>query len=131
MCGYQKTLRVGAAVGPSPKRSVRRHSDALNIPRSSLQWTLQYDLYFHPFKSHIVQNCQAVILLQEVYLVSNFFFSTFPNENPGVIRHLKMSDEAHFELSGCVNTQRMRYWSEANPHKVGVKQIQSESNSVV
>jgi hypothetical protein len=78
-----------------------------------------------------VQNCQAVILLQEVYLVSNFFFSTFPNENPGVIRHLKMSDEAHFELSGCVNTQRMRYWSEANPHKVGVKQIQSESNSVV
>jgi hypothetical protein len=42
-----------------------------------------------------------------------------------------MSDEAHFELSGCVNTQRVRYWSEANPHEVRVKQIQSESNNVV
>jgi hypothetical protein len=59
------------------------------------------------------------------------FFSTFPNENAGVIRHLKMSDEAHFELSGCVTAQRVRYWSEANPHEVRVKQIQSESNSVV
>lgn len=71
-----------------------------------------------------------MILLQEVYFVSNFF-STFPKENPGVIRHLKMSYEAHLELSGCVNTQRMRCWSEVNPHEVRVKQIQSESNSVV
>ena len=63
-----------------------------------------------------------MILLQEVYLVS-IFFSAFPKENPGVIRHLKMPDEAHFELSGCVNTQRVRYWSEANPHEVRVKQI--------
>ena len=59
------------------------------------------------------------------------FFSTFPNENPGVIRHLKMSDDTHFELSASVNTQRVRYWKEANPHEVRVKQIQSESNSVV
>jgi len=71
-----------------------------------------------------------VILLQEVYFVSNYF-STIPNENPGVIRHLKMSDEAHFELSACVNTQMMRYWNEVNQHEVRVKQIQSESNSVV
>jgi hypothetical protein len=61
----------------------------------------------------------------------HIFFSTFPNENPGVIRHLKMLDEAHFELSGCVNTQSVRYWSEANWHEVRVKQIQSESNNVV
>jgi hypothetical protein len=58
------------------------------------------------------------------------FFATFPNENPGVILHLKMSDEAHYELSGCVNTQRVRYWSDANPHEVRVQQIQSDSNSV-
>jgi hypothetical protein len=85
---------------------------------------------FIPTNHTLCKNCQTVILLQEVYFVS-IFSPTFPNENTGVIRHLKMSDEAHFELSGCVNTQRVRYWSEANPHEVRVKQIQSESNSVV
>jgi hypothetical protein len=84
---------------------------------------------FIPANHILCKNSQTVILLQEVYFVS--IFSTFLNENPGVIRHLKMSDEAHFELSGCVNTQRVRYWSEANLHEVRVKQIQSDSNNVV
>ena len=75
----------------------------------------------------LCKNCQTVTLLQEVYFVSKCF-STFQNENRGVIRHLKMSDEAHFELSACVNTQRVRYWNEANRHDVRVKQIRSESN---
>jgi hypothetical protein len=44
-------------------------------------------------------------------------FVTLVNEHPDVIRYLIMSDEAHFELSGCVNKQNMRYWSEANPYE--------------
>jgi hypothetical protein len=34
-------------------------------------------------------------------------------EHPNVIRQLIMSDDSHLELSGCVNKQNVRYWSEA------------------
>ena len=51
----ENTKRVRAAIGRSPKRSVRGYSVALNISSSSLRRIVQYDLYFHPYKSHIVQ----------------------------------------------------------------------------
>ena len=126
----ENTERVRAAIGRSPKD----HYVDIQLP--STYRAVRSDGYFNmiyifiPTNHILCKNCQTVILLQEVYFVSNCF-STFPNENPGVIRHLKVSEEAHFELSGCVNKQRVRYWNETNPHEACVKQIQSESNSVV
>jgi hypothetical protein len=47
-----------------------------------------------------------------------------------IIRHFIMSDEAHYELAGCVNKQNMRYCSEANPNELLVKLLHSHSVTV-
>jgi hypothetical protein len=41
-----------------------------------------------------------------------------------------MSDEAHFELPGCVNKQNMRYWSEANPYEPHLKPLHIQKVTV-
>lgn len=51
----ENTERVQAATGRGPRRSVRRHSVALNLSSTSLRRILQYNLHFHPYKLHIVQ----------------------------------------------------------------------------
>jgi hypothetical protein len=102
----ENTERVQAATGRGPRRSVRRHSVALNLSSTSLRRILQYNLHFHPYKLHIVQELSDRDFAYRSVFCEQFFF-TFPNENPGVVRHLIMSDEAHFQLFGCVNTQRV------------------------
>ena len=40
------------------------------------------------------------------------------------------SDEAHFHLSGCVNKQNFRYWSENNPRVIHQKPLHSDRATV-
>jgi hypothetical protein len=70
----ENTERVRAAIGRSPKRSVRRHSVALNVSSSSLRRILQYDLYFHPYKSHIVQELSDRDFASRSVFCEQFFF---------------------------------------------------------
>jgi len=42
-----------------------------------------------------------------------------------------MPDEAHFELSGCVNKQNRRYWSEANPNELHLQPLHSQRITVL
>jgi len=37
-------------------------------------------------------------------------------KNNNQVNNLWMSNEAHFHLSGFVNKQNFRYWSDVNPH---------------
>jgi hypothetical protein len=39
---------------------------------------------------------------------------------------IAMSDEAHFHLSGCVNKQDFRYWSDTNPQQLHECPLHSE-----
>jgi hypothetical protein len=48
------------------------------------------------------------------------------NEPPDVICYLIISDEANFELSGCVNKQNIWYWSEAHPYELHLKPLHSQ-----
>jgi hypothetical protein len=71
-----------------------------------------FGLHYHPYKIQVVQK-----LSERDFIARKAFceqFLTLVQEEPDVIRRM-MSDEAHFELSGCVNKQNMRYWSDNNP----------------
>jgi len=46
------------------------------------------------------------------------------------VHNLWMSDEAHFHLSGFVNKQNFRYWSERNPCNLHEKPLHSEKVTV-
>jgi hypothetical protein len=50
------------------------------------------------------------------------------NENSDAIRQVIMSDEAHFELSGCVNKQNR---SGANLNELHVKPLHSQRGAVL
>ena len=106
----ENTERLRATIGRSPIRSVRRHSVALNDSSRSLQRILHSDVHFHPYKLHTVQELSGRNFASKSSLYEQFV--TLLKEHPDVIRHLIMSDDSHLELSGCVNIQNVRYWSE-------------------
>ena len=54
-------------------------------------------------------------------------FVTLVNEHSDVIRQVIMSDEAHFELPGCVNKQNR---SGANPNELHVKPLHTQRGTV-
>ena len=51
--------RVRIALERSPRRSVRRHSQPLNLSDGSMWRILRHDLHFHPYKQQIVQELTA------------------------------------------------------------------------
>jgi hypothetical protein len=51
--------RVRIALERSPRRSVRRHSQLLNLSDRSVRRILHHDLHFHPYKLQIVQELTA------------------------------------------------------------------------
>jgi len=51
--------RVRIALEMSPRRSVRRHSQLLNLSDRSVRRILHHDLHFYPYKLQIVQGLTA------------------------------------------------------------------------
>jgi hypothetical protein len=51
--------RVRIALDRSPRRSVRRYSQLLNLSDRSVRRILHHDLHFHPYKLQIVQELIA------------------------------------------------------------------------
>lgn len=47
-----------------------------------------------------------------------------------LLSNLLMSDEAHFELSGCVNKQNCRYWASENPSWIQQKSLHTQRVTV-
>jgi hypothetical protein len=103
--GHRKTLEVYVPLHVvALDEEHARHPVALTMSSRSIRRIPHSDLLFQPYT--LCKNCQTMIWLQEVHLVNS----------ERTFRHLIMPDEAHFELSGCVNKQNTRYWSEANPN---------------
>jgi len=47
-------------------------------------------------------------------------------EDEHLANNIWMSDEAHFHVSGFVNKQNFRYWSQANPPALHKKPLHSQ-----
>uniref|UniRef100_A0A8C5WFK5 DUF4817 domain-containing protein n=1 Tax=Leptobrachium leishanense TaxID=445787 RepID=A0A8C5WFK5_9ANUR len=52
------------------------------------------------------------------------------DENEDLVHNLWMSDEAHFHLSGFVNKQNFRYWSDENPQQLHQTPLHSSKVTV-
>jgi len=51
-------------------------------------------------------------------------------EDEDLVNNIWVSDEAHFHVSGFVNNQNFRYWSEANPRELHEKPLHSQKVTV-
>lgn len=120
--------RVRSAIDRSPRRSATRHAALLHVSDRSVRRILHSDLSYHPYKLQVTHK------LSERDYASRKQFSTdfiaLLDENPDILPNLIMSDEAHFELTGHVNKQNMRYWSNVNPQVIHEKPLHSAKVTV-
>ena len=124
----ENIARVSQAIKISPTRSARRHAASLNISRESVRRILTTDLNHHPYKLMITQELKETDYRKRLLFAETMLLKLRNGEIR--LNDLLMSDEAHFELSGSVNKQNYRYWSQENPHFVQEKPLHSERVTV-
>jgi hypothetical protein len=105
--------RVLASVSSSPRRSARKHAQALGMSDRSVRRILHGDLSLHPYKLQTVHSLSGQD--REMRLQFCRQFVGILTENPDLPNKLLMSDETYFHLHGIVNKQNFRYWLAANP----------------
>lgn len=121
--GPANVAAVRAAIQQSPRRSARKHATALRLSNRSVRRILHRDLHMHPYKIAIVQELRErdretrTALCQELRNIPRTDILIF-------------SDEAHFHLSGEVNKQNCRYWSEQNPRELHERPLHSPKVTV-
>lgn len=120
--------RVRVALTRSPRKSARRHSLELGLSNRTLRRILKNDLKFHPYKMQIVQHLKPQDYNNRVRFCEQMLNVIEQDEDR--IHNLWMSDEAHFHLSGFVNKQNFRYWSESNPKNLHEKPLHSPKVTV-
>lgn len=120
--------RVREAVIRSPQRSARRQAVALNLSRTSVCRILHEDLKFHPYKIQMVNCVRDADKPARLAFCRQFL--AILNADPGMLNKLILSDEAHFHLSGAVNKQNFRYWSDSQPEAVHEKSLHSPKVTV-
>ena len=110
---------VSESVAESPGTSLRRRSQQLGIPRSTMQRIVTKDLHLHAYKIQLTQRREFVNwVLENKKLDGNF--ST----------KIIFSDEAHFQLDGYVNTQNCRIWGAENPRVIQEKPLHAQRTTV-
>ena len=116
--------RVRDSVLLSPKRSLRHRSQALGLSKSSLHRILKRDLHFRPYRFQLCQKLTAPDKQKRVKMAKWF------NEHPTVLNKLWFSDEAHFWLSGHVNSRNSVQWGTEKPDEVLTAPLHPEKVTV-
>jgi hypothetical protein len=89
---------------------------------------LHEDLRFHPYKIHVTHELKEQDKASRVNFCRQFL--DIVNNDEGVFDNLIMSDASHFRLSGNVNKQNFRYWSNNKPMQLYEKPLHSENVTV-
>lgn len=116
--------RVRQSFLRSPRRSARKHAAALGISDRSVRRILHCELNFHPYKMAVTQE------LSERDFIARRNACEALHENLPHDALVFFSDEAHFHISGCVNKQNMRYWSDTNPRELHQRPLHCERVTV-
>lgn len=107
---------VNQSVDLNQKQSIRRRSQELGLSYGTMWNILHTDLHFKAYKIQLTQELKP----NDHLMRRNFAEWAFEKlkANPLFYRKIIFSDEAHFWLSGFVNKQNCRIWSEENPHAI-------------
>ena len=108
----ENVTAVADSIEQSPRRSIRKHAFALHMSATSVHRILHRSLHMHPYKIMVVQE------------LSERDYETRTNLSRDILQFIPpisvtiCSDEAHFHLSGMINKQNFRYWSQNNPREL-------------
>lgn len=119
---------VRDSVDVSPGKSIRRRSQQLAIPRSTMQRILKNDLHLNAYKIQLTQELKPCDHLKRREFVS---WILGKRETDGDFSHkIIFSDEAHFHLNGYVNKQNSRLWGTENPRIIHEKPLHTQRATV-
>lgn len=105
--------RVEEFYSDNPRSSLRRASQALDIPVTSLRRIMKTKLKLYPYKIQVFQEITDYDMQMRLKFADTMISRILSRS----IRTNKIwfSDEAHFWLSGYVNKQNYRFWAKENP----------------
>lgn len=112
---------VRQSVTVSPRRSIRRRSQHLGIPRSTMERILKKDLHMYGYKIQLTQQLKTADHLKRREFVD--WILERQEVDPDFPKKIIFSDEAHFHLDGYVNKQNCRIWGTENPRVIVEKQL--------
>ena len=120
---YAKPVRFGEnieavlmSVEATPKKSVQRISAELGVSQSSVHRIFRHDLKMKPYHIFVHQGLTPENALQRRTMCS--WFLRQDKEEEDVLRSVWLSDEAHFYLSGTVNSLNYVHWASERPDEV-------------
>ena len=120
---YAKPVRCGEnieavlmSVEATPKKSVRRRSAELGVSQSSVHRILRHDLKMKPYHISVHQGLTPENALQRRTMCALFLRQV--REEEDFLRSVWFSDEAHFYLSGTVNSRNYVHWASERPDEV-------------
>jgi len=119
---------VSESVAESPGTSIRHCSQELDIPRSTMQRTLTKDLHLHAYRIELTQELKPTDHVQRREFVNCVLENQKVNGN--LSKKIVFSDEAHFQLDGCVDTQNCRIWAAGNPRVIHEKPLHAQRTTV-
>lgn len=119
---------VRADVADSPGTSYRRRAQQFGLSPTSMWRILKVDLHFFPYKMQTTLKLLPVDKPRRIQYATNM--QNILAGEPDFWRHLIQTDEAHFSLSGSVNTQNVRYWGPTNPQLIHEKPLHSPKVTV-
>ena len=104
---------VRDSVVRSPSKSVRRRSQELGINRESVRRILIADLNLYPYRIQIKQKLTLDDMRKRVIMCQ--WFCDKIDAVPDFLDNVWFSDEAHFLLSGHVNSKNNIFWGSTSP----------------
>lgn len=99
--------RVRNSLQISPRRSLRKRAQALNLKLSTTQRIIKHDLNYHPYKLAVTQKLEPGDYAKRKAF-AEMMLDKIENEEIDP-NQILMTDEAHFHLTGAVNKQNYRY----------------------
>ena len=111
--GQHTTLLLSETVVHSPSKSMRRRSQELGINRESVRRILIADLHMYPYRIQIKQKLTHGDMRKRVIMCQ--WFCDKIDAVPDFLDNVCFSDEAHFLLSGHVNSKNNIFWGSTPP----------------
>ena len=113
--------RVRASAHDTPKRSVRRRSAELGIPRESVRRMLKYDLSMKAYRIQLHQRLTDADAVARSDMCRWFLRQI--EQDQTLLARIWFSDEAHFYLNGQINSKNYIFWGSQKPGEVYEKQF--------
>lgn len=124
----ENIVAVRDSVRENPRQSIPRRAQELGLSATSTWRIMRRDLGLHPYKVQLTQELKPNDHRQRRV------FADWALEHlaadPDFGKKIIFSDEAHFWLSGFVNKQNYRIWSDENPREIHQVPLHSEKVTV-